>query len=77
MIIDLFFSLLLLSGLAAVLALLVEIADAYLADYGEKHILVNDEKDLLVKGGKPLLQTLSGEGIFIPSACGGKGTCQA
>ena len=75
MIIDLFFSLLLLSGLAAVLALLLEIADAYLADYGEKHILVNDEKDLLVKGGKPLLQTLSGEGIFIPSACGGKGTC--
>ena len=75
MIIELFFSLLLLSGLAAILALILEIADAYLADYGEKHILVNNEKDLLVKGGKPLLQTLSGEGIFIPSACGGKGTC--
>jgi Na+-transporting NADH:ubiquinone oxidoreductase subunit F len=75
MIMNLFLSLMLLSALAAVLALLLEVADAYLADYGEKHILVNEEKDLLVKGGKPLLQTLAGEGIFIPSACGGKGTC--
>jgi Na+-transporting NADH:ubiquinone oxidoreductase subunit F len=68
-------SLLILSGIGALLALLLELADSYLADYGEKHILINEEKDLLVKGGNPLLFTLMEQGIFIPSACGGKGTC--
>jgi len=33
------------------------------------------QKDLLVTGGRPLLQTLSENGVFLPSACGGKGTC--
>ena len=68
-------SLLILSGIAALLALLLEIADSYLADYGEMKILVNEQKQLVVEGGKPLLSTLMGQGIFIPSACGGKGTC--
>lgn len=67
--------LLVLSGIAGLLALLLEVADSYLADYGEKHILINEEKDLIVRGGRPLLFTLAEEGIFIPSACGGKGTC--
>lgn len=72
---QLFISLLILSGIGVLLALLLEVADSFLADYGEKHVLVNDEKDLLIKGGRPLLSTLMQEGIFIPSACGGKGTC--
>jgi Na+-transporting NADH:ubiquinone oxidoreductase subunit F len=72
---QLIINLLVLSGIAALLALLLEIADFYLADYGEKHILINEEKDLLVQGGSPLLFTLAEEDIFIPSACGGKGTC--
>ncbi|NNG06779.1 MAG: 2Fe-2S iron-sulfur cluster binding domain-containing protein, partial [Desulfobacteraceae bacterium] len=72
---QLILSLLALSGIGAVLALLLEIADSYIADYGEKHILINQEKDLLVKGGSPLLFSLMDEGIFIPSACGGRGTC--
>jgi Na+-transporting NADH:ubiquinone oxidoreductase subunit F len=73
--VQLILSLLILSGMGGVLALLLELADSYIADYGEKHILINDEKDLVVKGGNPLLSTLGQEGIFIPSACGGKGTC--
>ena len=68
-------SLLILSGIAALLALFLEIADSYLADYGEMKILVNEQKQLVVEGGRPLLSTLMGQGIFIPSACGGKGTC--
>jgi Na+-transporting NADH:ubiquinone oxidoreductase subunit F len=72
---QLIFSLLILSGIGALLALLLELADSYVADYGERHILINNEKDLVVKGGSPLLSTLGQEGIFIPSACGGKGTC--
>ena len=72
---QLILSLLALAFIGAVLALLLEIADSYIADYGEKHILINEEKDLLVKGGNPLLFSLMDEGIFIPSACGGRGTC--
>ena len=68
-------SLLIISCIGAILALLLEIADSYLADYGEKHIVINQEKDLIVEGGRPLLSSLMEEGIFIPSACGGKGTC--
>ena len=73
--IPLILSLFFISGIAALLALLLEIADSYLADYGDSHIIINEQKDLVVKGGNPLLFSLMGEGIFIPSACGGRGTC--
>lgn len=73
--VPLILGLLVLSGIAALLALLLEVADSYLADYGEKHILINEEKDLVIQGGGSLLLTLAQEGIFVPSACGGKGTC--
>jgi len=63
------------SGIAAMLAMLLEMADATIGDYGECRVTVNDGKDLQVRGGRPLLATLAEEGIFLPSACGGKGTC--
>lgn len=66
---------LIISGISAFLALLIELADYFIANYGECHLLINKKKDLTVKGGSPLLFTLQEEGIFIPSACGGKGTC--
>ena len=72
---QLILSLIAISGIGALLALFLEIADSYIADYGESHILINDEKDLVVEGGSPLLSTLMENEIFIPSACGGKGTC--
>lgn len=72
---QLLLSLLVISGMGALLALLLEIAATYIADYGEVHILINEEKDLVVQGGNPLLSSLMEQGIFIPSACGGKGTC--
>ena len=58
-------SLLALSFMSAILALLLEIADSFLADYGERHILINKEKDLVVKGGMSLLSSLMEEGIFL------------
>jgi len=63
------------SGISAFLALLMVIADATIANYGEVKITINKDKELDVKGGKPLLGTLMEEGIFIPSACGGRGSC--
>jgi Na+-transporting NADH:ubiquinone oxidoreductase subunit F len=64
-----------ISGISAFLALLMVIADATIANYGEVKITINKDKELTVKGGKPLLGTLMEEGIFIPSACGGRGSC--
>ena len=72
---ELLLSLLIMSGIAALLALLLEVADSFIADYGERRILVNQQKDMVVKGGQPLLFTLMEQGIYLPSACGGKGTC--
>jgi Na+-transporting NADH:ubiquinone oxidoreductase subunit F len=73
---QLFLSLLALSGLGAFLAFFLELADSYLGFYGECHIDINKgEKELEVQGGGTLLSTLMGEGIFIPSACGGRGSC--
>lgn len=68
-------SILIISGISAFLALLIELADSFIANYGECRVLINQKKDLTVQGGSPLLFTLQEEGIFIPSACGGKGTC--
>ena len=42
---------------------------------GDVRININGERDLDVKPGNSLLQTLSEEQIFLPSACGGKGNC--
>ena len=72
---QLIFSILIISGIGALFALLLELADHFIANYGECRISINQEKELVVKGGNPLLFSLMEEGIFIPSACGGKGTC--
>jgi len=71
-----FISILAVSGLGAVLALFLEVADSYLGFYGTCGIHINEgEKDLEVTGGGTLLSTLMDQGIFIPSACGGRGSC--
>lgn len=45
-----------------------------LSPKGKVHLQIN-EQDLTVSPGSNLLSTLSGNGIFLPSACGGGGTC--
>jgi Na+-transporting NADH:ubiquinone oxidoreductase subunit F len=50
-------------------------AKAYLAPSGPVHIKINDEMDLEVDSGSTLLSTLGDNKIFLPSACGGGGTC--
>ena len=75
MIITLLISVGIVTGLAVVLSLFMVLADATIANYGTVKITVNNDKELEVKGGRPLLGTLMDEGIFIPSACGGRGSC--
>ncbi len=49
-------------------------ARAKLTPQGEVKLQIND-KELIVPPGNTLLNTLSASGIFLPSACGGGGTC--
>ena len=48
---------------------------AKLSPAGKITIKINGEKEIEVDGGGTLLSALSNEGIFLPSACGGGGTC--
>lgn len=64
-----------ISGLSGFLAVLMVIADATIANYGTLDLTINGDKKFEVKGGRPLLGTLMDEGVFIPSACGGRGSC--
>lgn len=73
----LFLNSLIIGGIGAFLALLIALIDGVVNNYGEVSLNLNDQKDLKVSGGNPLLTTLAEQQIFIPSACGGRGTCGA
>ncbi len=42
---------------------------------GKVKIIINEEKELETEPGNSLLTTLANQKIFLPSACGGGGTC--
>lgn len=64
------------TGISTVLAVMIIIAEKFLNNYGECKIDINEgEKELNVEGGSSLLSSLAANKIFIPSACGGKATC--
>lgn len=46
-----------------------------LTPQGLVKLTINDEKEIEVNPGSTILSTLSNSGIFLPSACGGGGTC--
>ena len=50
-------------------------AKAKLMPSGKIKITINGDTELEVDGGGTLLSTLGSNGIFLPSACGGGGTC--
>ena len=50
-------------------------AKAKLSPSGPVIITINGEKELSANGGSSLLSTLSESRLFLPSACGGGGTC--
>ena len=67
-----------IAGISAVLAALIALVDRVVNNYGEVKIDINKGKKVLtVKGGEPLLGLLASEGIYLPSACGGRGSCGA
>ncbi len=72
---EVFYSVLVFTGILLMLTLLILWVRAWLAPQGDVHIQVNEELDLTVTAGSRLLTTLADQGIFVPSACGGGGTC--
>lgn len=57
------------------LVLVLLIAQKRLVHSGPVKIVINDEKTITINAGSTLLTSLSNEKIFLPSACGGGGTC--
>ena len=66
---------LVLSTITAALAAVLVVAERYLRNYGACDIGINDDKKITITGGGTLLEALSQNKVFIPSACGGRGTC--
>lgn len=65
-----FFTLIVLSLVAV-----ISIARSKFVSSGDVNIIINDEKTISVPAGGKLLQTLASAQLFVPSACGGGGTC--
>jgi len=64
------------AGLTMALATVLMVAARLLVNYGICKLDINaGEEPLEVEGGQTLLSALYANEIFIPSACGGKGSC--
>lgn len=61
--------------LILVLVTILLVAKAKLLPSGKVKIKINGKKEIEVETGSTLLTTLGNEKIFLPSACGGGGTC--
>lgn len=64
-----------ITAITGIFAFLLTLADRTINNYGEIKIVINDDNEYIVEGGSSLLSSLMEQKIFIPSACGGKGTC--
>ncbi|MAZ89750.1 MAG: NADH:ubiquinone reductase (Na(+)-transporting) subunit F [Cellvibrionaceae bacterium] len=63
------------TGIVLALVVIILSARAKLVNSGDVNIEINGEKTLTVPAGGKLLQTLAEGGLFLPSACGGGGSC--
>jgi Na+-transporting NADH:ubiquinone oxidoreductase subunit F len=70
-------SIALFTGVILTLVLVLMWAESKLVHKGDVKILINEdeEKSLKIPAGSTLLQTLLANKIYLPSACGGGGTC--
>ena len=57
------------------LVVILLVAKKYLSPSGKVTITVNGERELSVEQGNNVMATLNENGIFLPSACGGKASC--
>ena len=75
MIQEIILSVLLFTGILLLMTVLILWVRARLVPKGDVTINVNEERDLQVAVGSKLLTTLADNQLYVPSACGGGGTC--
>ncbi|MFL2983408.1 MAG: NADH:ubiquinone reductase (Na(+)-transporting) subunit F [Candidatus Neomarinimicrobiota bacterium] len=65
------------TGLVLILVLILNFAESKLLPQGDITIEINgdSEKNIITRPGGTLLTALAGQSVFLPSACGGGGTC--
>ncbi|MBE0433136.1 2Fe-2S iron-sulfur cluster binding domain-containing protein [candidate division WOR-3 bacterium] len=64
------------SAVGALLAAALVFAERVITNYGDVEVDINGgEKRFTIRGGGSLLENLTLQKIFIPSACGGRSTC--
>ncbi len=62
-------------GITLLLVIILLVAKHYLVSSGKVTVTINDDRKVEVESGRPLLSALATENVFLPSACGGKGSC--
>lgn len=62
-------------AITVLLVAILLIAKKYLVKSGDVIVKINDDREVTVKTGSSLLTTMANAGIFLSSACGGKGSC--
>ncbi len=68
-------SLIVFLGVVLLLVIVLLIAKRYLVTSGDVKITLNGDQEIQVAAGTSVLNAMSNAGIFLPSACGGKGSC--
>jgi len=65
----------LFTGIVLCLVVVILLARATLVSARQVAVLVNGGRTLRARSGTTLLDALAAGGVFLPAACGGKGTC--
>ena len=68
-------SLIVFLAVIILLVIILLIAKRFLVASGDVTITLNGDKTMQVPAGGSLLSTMANAGTFLPSACGGKGSC--
>ncbi len=63
------------TGIVIALSAMVLLAKRWLAPSSDVDIVINNRQTCTVRAGDKLLWALAGQGIYLPAACGGRGTC--
>ena len=62
-------------GIILLLVIILLVAKKYLSPSGNVNITINGKDTITVAQGGSLLSTMAENNIYLPSACGGKGSC--
>lgn len=68
-------SVLIFLAITLLLVAVLLVAKKFLVKSGQVSVTINNETEIPVNGGSTLLSGLANKDVFLPSACGGKGSC--